>query len=802
MNFLYKKFTNCTSVLLVAFCYLILLIIFFHKSLFLGYVQTPGDIIYLWYPWKNYAPENFSAPKNYLLSDQILQFYPWFEFTQTSLKQGIIPLWNPYICCGAPFLANLQSSIFFPINLLTYFFPSNAALAINAVIRLFIAGFFLYLLLRLFDLSHLPAAITGAVFMLSGFQILWLGHPHTNVSIFLPVLFYYTEKIFKSASRKESIYSAIWLSFAIGFQYLGGHIETSVHILFAVFLFFIYRLYICYRATKNINMLIKISDLFLAANLCGILLAAVQIIPFSEYLLDSSAYYHRSKTLHKNFLPLKTLITFISPDFFGNPIKHNYWGDEKNFFNYNETVGGYIGILPLVLIILCCKKRGKKRNSLTYFFYLLALISLAGVIRIPLISNFIAHLPLIKLTWTHRMLLNVAFSLSILAGFGLENLWKSKSESNLFLIITLMCLLTIILYFNFSTYLAKVFYIQTVKVIKASLIRTFWYLLASLTAVIGLYIFSEGLLKIIFKIIFVIIILLDLFSFGFFYNPAVKKEVIFPSSIPPIFFFKNDQSLYRILSLEEWKIFPPNTAMAYKLFDVRGYDAMNILRYDEYLDEAGVYSKYRNRPFISTNSIDNRLKLLDLLNIKYILSTNLLNHHSLALEAQYGELKIYKNKNMIPRAFVVYSVKVINNKSEILNELKKDTFVPSIEAIIEEEPPISFSSFRQNEENNIKEVKIDYINPNKFIIRVPDLKKPAFLVISDTYYPGWIAYDNAKKIKIYRTNYFMKGVFLEPGPHTIQFIYSPFSFKIGLLISLATFSFLIAVFYTNYRKQI
>ncbi|HET7010735.1 MAG TPA: hypothetical protein VFI11_08175, partial [Anaerolineales bacterium] len=46
----------------------------------------------------------------------LLQFYPWHSFAVEAIRQGHVPLWNPYVGMGAPLLANLQSALLYPPN--------------------------------------------------------------------------------------------------------------------------------------------------------------------------------------------------------------------------------------------------------------------------------------------------------------------------------------------------------------------------------------------------------------------------------------------------------------------------------------------------------------------------------------------------------------------------------------------------------------------------------------------------------------------------------------------------------------
>ena len=72
-------------------------------------------------------PAETAPPWNPLMYDSIGQFYPWRSYAGASISHGSIPLWNPYQFCGAPFLANSQSAVLYPGNLLFYILPTKAA---------------------------------------------------------------------------------------------------------------------------------------------------------------------------------------------------------------------------------------------------------------------------------------------------------------------------------------------------------------------------------------------------------------------------------------------------------------------------------------------------------------------------------------------------------------------------------------------------------------------------------------------------------------------------------------------------
>jgi hypothetical protein len=81
-------------------------------------------------------------------------------------------------------------------------------------------------------------------------------------------------------------------------------------------------------------------------------------------------------------------------------------------------------------------------------------------------------------------------------------------------------------------------------------------------------------------------------------------------------------------------------------------------------------------------------------------------------------------------------------------------------------------------------------SPNAVKIEVA-LDRDGYLVLSDTYYPGWRAYVDGEERETLRANYAFRAVPLESGQHTVFFKYDPLSFKTGLVISLATWGAII-----------
>lgn len=70
------------------------------------------------------------------------------------------------------------------------------------------------------------------------------------------------------------------------------------------------------------------------------------------------------------------------------------------------------------------------------------------------------------------------------------------------------------------------------------------------------------------------------------------------------------------------------------------------------------------------------------------------------------------------------------------------------------------------------------------VILKTNLGAPAYLVLTDTYFPGWLAQIDGQDTPMYRADGNFRAVFVPAGEHTVRFKYSPVSFRVGSVLSL------------------
>ncbi len=773
-NFLIRR--NHLRVLLF---FWVILACFFWKTLLPGDIPWPADLLFGLYPWKACQPQGFTLPHNPLLADLSFQVFPWMHYAKESMGNGILPLWNPYSFSGAPFIANCQSAVFFPLNFLIYVLPFGDAISAISFSQLFLAGSGMYFFLFHLGLKKEGAVVGGMVFMLNGFLVVWSGYPMANVVILAPLFFLAVDKLVKK--RNGLTFFLFTLLTAI--QFLAGHPESSLLLFLPLTCYFCLRLWaVSRKKQKNGNILKPIAFFFGGAGI-GAFLVSFQLLPFIEYLRLSSRFAFFT-SLEKNpfHLPftalIKSAILLIVPDFYGNPIHHNWWGD---IGNYNELTG-YIGIPAIVLAFLSLFLL-KKKDRTVMFFFGLAFFSLAVVYQFPLIFDFLACLPLFNIIGNHRFLFLFSFSGAVLAAKGFDMVKEAITDrlikQKLLRTTTYLCPLGLI----FASLIFCLFFyaIKHHGLLGYELKNIFLFLLFFLSSLAVLYLYlKEKIGDKMFVYFFFVLILSDLFIFGINYHPAIAKKNFYPRT-ELIEFLQKKDGLFRITGIGF--CFPPGMGTVYGLMDIRGDDAVKLDRYERFLSLMGSYSP------IFPGQIENLDScLLDFLNLKYLLANPDYRgpegggKYRLIYQGKDG--KIFENSNVYPRAFLVEQAVLIKEDDKIL-EILKDGGIDLRQTVIVGEKFPCLAEGNLGDKKGIKTVKITGYQPGKIAIKT-ETSRNSFLVLSEVFYPGWKIYVDNKEEKIYRANYCFRAVYLPAGRHEVVFYYRPKSFNVGAILSLAT----------------
>jgi uncharacterized membrane protein YfhO len=97
-------------------------------------------------------------------------------------------------------------------------------------------------------------------------------------------------------------------------------------------------------------------------------------------------------------------------------------------------------------------------------------------------------------------------------------------------------------------------------------------------------------------------------------------------------------------------------------------------------------------------------------------------------------------------------------------------------------------------------VTITGYTPNRVMLHAAT-DTPALLILSDTFYPGWKAFDNGREIPVLRVNHTLRGISLGPGDHTVSFVFRPVSLMIGAGLSLLTIAGVVIIVVLKKRRH-
>jgi hypothetical protein len=793
-----------------------LLLLFFSTPILRGEILSPADLLLKSDPWRQAAPPDFE-PANALLSDYVYEMRPYRAITIASLKAGRIPLWDPHNYAGAPFLGNGISGAFYPLNLLVLFLPEATSILLSAMIRLFIAGLSAYTFGRLVGLSILGAGMSSLGFVFSGFLIVWLLYPHADVAIWLPALFLVGEAII----RRPTIFRILALAVIVWIQFLGGHPETSLHILSAVTMYVCWRAGMLLREEGDWRRLAHRLAAFSGALILGTAGATVQLLPLGEFILESAMLRERIALAPPFwFLPrprLLAMVALVCPYCFGSHLRGDLpLGVFLGVGNFNELNGGYVGVVSLVLATFAIALGA--RRGIDLFFLILGGLAFCVAYAIPPVFNLVHALPLFRVSANTRSLLLLAFALSVLAGRGtdllmavpeerlrrmLKRTWKILIAGMAGVAIVAGSLLIATLSFRekileetkarIVAKAGKGTFQQSPEPYLALLPRYYdrlmrllvregagRVLLLGLTGLAISLVVSPGRSRRSFTWVLPGVLVLDLLSFGRNYNPSIPKELEYPSH-GAINFLREQPGLFRVLALNGG--LPPNTNVLYGLSEVRGYSPLETEAYHRFVAATGDYPQpirhFRTLYFSNFAS-----RLIDLLNVKYVMSERELHHQKLRLVWE-GTSRVYENLSVLPRAFLVYRTRVLTDERAMDRALRDPDFDPSAMVLLEGKGP-TFSG----PVDPASTVRIADYQPERLVIEVSS-RYDGVLVLADSWFPGWEATVDGVSTQILRANLLLRAVPIPAGNHRVVFEYDPASFRLGVFIS--AFAFLIAV---------
>ncbi len=790
---LYKRLNLRNSLL-----FFILAFIFFLPCLIKKEVFLAADTLYSYYPWKFYTYRHF-LPHNILIADPVNHFYAR-NYNQ-QLKERKIQQWNPYILTGVPSSGSVSTGYpgrYYPLKvLLHYFFSPHIALMMLLFIHIMLMGYFMFLYLLEIGAGWRGALFGSVAYMFNGCAMVWFEFESwVGVSAYLPLLLLFIEKYF----AEKNFFYAFAGGTVSGLMILTGNLQLNVYVAVLMFFYFVFIIVRYYNGRDNRHSIISILMFFTVTGIIGILIGSIEILPLIE-LISNSHRINRIFNFNEFFdtlgrVPFRYFVTLLFPDFFGNPIL-NYnlipMLPSHEYMNYNE-LSLYTGIATLFAFtasILTLK------NAFSRFYFFMILLVIAMMTGTYVYYPFFKLVPGMNKMNPTRLIFLFVFVFSAASGIGIKGLENlTRIRRNIFLSIALLILLIVFFIARFgNTHGITVWFnheqfsplqkamtndlnlIIRLRDISSPVIYNPLVLACTVFCTFLSFVFLPQKRQISF-ILLLSLLSFDLISFGWRYNTTVRPELIY-SKTPAIEFLLKQAGPFRVVQDTGHGLYV-NTLAPFKLEEIGGYGSF----YPERINKLLSYIRFgKDKNFDRWVTFkDFSSHLFDLMNVRYVLTSP---YHKLTDQKYklvfWEDLSIYENMEAMPRAYIVHHHIVKKDLSQMLRYMSSSAFDMRNEVVLEEEPPSEFMK-QIHSPTFPPKITIDKYTSDK-ISMTTDLSTNGWLILSDTYYPGWKAYVNGKEVTIHRANCNFKAIELPSGKHLVAFEYSPISFRTGWILS-------------------
>lgn len=726
------------------------------------------------------------------------QVYAYRLYGFGLLRKGIVPLWNPYNFCGAPFIANWHSAIFYPPNAVFLFLPVHTALNWSIAFHFFLAAALTYAFVRLVGAGRAGALLSAAVFVLSGPYILHLFPGHVfNPLPWLPLALICGEM---AVRRRRAVWHLL-AGVVLGVQVLAGHPQYMLYCAAAEALYILFRAASECRGEGGARPLAAAAAGILLMAAAGAALSAVQLLPGLEYAAHSGrAALAGPETVRENSLPPENLALLAVPGLFGDMRSGRYWGR----WLYWETCL-YVGILPLSLAVIGA---ARPRPPATRFFSGLALLSVVLALGAysPFFGFLYAHVPVFSLFRAQAKFTCLAsFSLAVLAGFGLRALLDGASRrlaaAGGLAAVAAGILLASLVAATASAgggesrpwgavveYRAARGFEGTPPIDPAdAAARGAAYRTAArgALAAAALLVSSGALLLAagrmrpgLLAALALALSLGDLWRFGARYITTSPLEAC---RWPPALTARVRRECAGA------RICTPNIAvpgamqnMNERIPAVDGYETVNIGPYKDYVDAAQGVARGSRLAF----AVGAVAPMIEALNLGVVILPAGARCAAPRFSPVFtdGRATVYRRDPVVPRAFVVHRSRVIPDPAAALAALRGRGADVRGEVVLDADPSAAASPPPPGAPPEDAEIVAE--GPNELRLRAT-LASPGYLVVSDAYYPGWRAYADGRETRILRANYAFRAIHLEEGIHEVRFVYAPRSFRRGALTSAA-----------------
>jgi hypothetical protein len=152
-----------------------------------------------------------------------------------------------------------------------------------------------------------------------------------------------------------------------------------------------------------------------------------------------------------------------------------------------------------------------------------------------------------------------------------------------------------------------------------------------------------------------------------------------------------------------------------------------------------------------------------------------------------GLALVLENRDVLSKGWLVDAVSVVSDPAKAFETLRGKDFNPRRMALVESPPPFKMAGPNSSPGARIGDVSITRYE-DRHISMEGRIVKNALLILGEKYFRGWRATVDGRELSIHPVNQVLRGIYLTPGEHRVEFIFDPVPFKIGKFITLASFA--------------
>jgi hypothetical protein len=747
-------------------------------------------------------------------SDLLAMHLPMKRFLVHSLHEtGELPLWNPYVFGGTPFVHDVQAGMFYPLHWPLLLLPEESvgcALSWLVALHVLIAGWCMFAYARHQNLSREASLVAAIGYMFAGKWLLHIlagGHCIVTPLAWVPLVLLWLEQ----AIVRRSLVRATWAGAAFALIVVGGHPQMT---LYAGLLIGLYSLGVLFQeegVARGAYARWAFHGVWTLV--CALVLSAVQLLPALEAAPESS---------RAAGISVQDTLASVGPSLLG--LFGPGWSE-----SWEERAGlGVLWAAAACLAPLFCPRRA--RFPVIVSLLLLA-FSLGGAALLQALPGFrLFQLPA-------RMLMLLAFPLSLLAALTTETLVRNQCLPAEQQAPALRILVRVLFVgFAFAAGTAVLNYLswrQTGGVIEASSLADwmrqlnprallYWGTLLLLAPLLVWLVSKRWPLFAGKQVAWILLLLLDALALT-----ATQVAVRPQAEVYPL-----TQTVYQLIqskqqnAADRWRVLDrglpgmpssspvgPSLPMlgTVQVESVLGYNTFDVRRYKEYLQMvADEDTPLRPRasvfgyPIVAEFPIKNK-SLLDLLGTRYLVEREEahkepraagepgihsgwqevagLDEHSRSYSFLAGGVqelppfRVFENRERFPRAFVVAHAVPLQGGAERLQQMKNTDFRQQV--LLEDmgESNAAEATYAQG----IAQIRT-------YLPNIVELDAQAdvqgYLVLTDVWFPGWTCLVDGKSAAVLRADFLFRAVALPAGTHRVVFSFEPKSYRWGKRISL------------------